>query len=139
MTDLYPGDVVVIRAAEDWPEHLFRVDYVFDDCVGGYGQRHSSAMTRCKHHLSELDPERGPLLIRSCQWYSVQKLKSRCVASHGGHMLRCSNAEVIICECVEGTPRPCLGVGQFHAGVGNVSPFQSLDLALAADDHDASL
>lgn len=36
MTDLQPGDVVVIRAAEDWPEHLFRVDYVFDDCVGGY-------------------------------------------------------------------------------------------------------
>jgi hypothetical protein len=36
MTDLHPGDVVVVRAAEDWPEHLFRVDYVFDDCVGGY-------------------------------------------------------------------------------------------------------
>ncbi|MEZ0468978.1 hypothetical protein [Phaeobacter sp. SYSU ZJ3003] len=31
-----PGDIVVICADEDWPEHLFRVDYVFDDCVGGY-------------------------------------------------------------------------------------------------------
>ncbi|PHO02129.1 hypothetical protein CSC82_20075 [Rhodobacteraceae bacterium 4F10] len=34
--DLYEGDIVVIRAGEDWPEHLFRVDYVFEDCVGGY-------------------------------------------------------------------------------------------------------
>ncbi len=33
---LKEGDVVVIRAAEDWPEHLFRIDHVFDDCVGGY-------------------------------------------------------------------------------------------------------
>ena len=29
------GDIVVIRAGEDWPEHLFRVDDVWDDCVGG--------------------------------------------------------------------------------------------------------
>jgi hypothetical protein len=36
MTDFQPGDTVVIRASEDWPEHLFRIDYVFDDCVGGY-------------------------------------------------------------------------------------------------------
>lgn len=36
MIDLQPGDVVVIAAGEDWPEHLFRVDYVFEDCVGGY-------------------------------------------------------------------------------------------------------
>nr|WP_319949494.1 hypothetical protein [uncultured Shimia sp.] len=36
MTDLEPGDTVVIAAGEDWPEHLFRVDYVFDDCLGGY-------------------------------------------------------------------------------------------------------
>ncbi len=34
--DLHPDDVVVIRASEDWPEHLFRVSEVFDDCVGGY-------------------------------------------------------------------------------------------------------
>ncbi|CUH52719.1 hypothetical protein [Shimia marina] len=33
---LHPDDIVVIRASEDWPEHLFRVDFVFDDCVGGY-------------------------------------------------------------------------------------------------------
>lgn len=32
----HPDDIVVIRASEDWPEHLFRVDFVFDDCVGGY-------------------------------------------------------------------------------------------------------
>jgi len=33
---LQPDDIVVIREAEDWPEHLFRVDFVFEDCVGGY-------------------------------------------------------------------------------------------------------
>ena len=31
-----PEDIVTIRASEDWPEHLFRVDFVFEDCVGGY-------------------------------------------------------------------------------------------------------
>lgn len=31
-----PDDIVTIRASEDWPEHLFRVDFVFEDCVGGY-------------------------------------------------------------------------------------------------------
>ncbi len=36
MIELTPGDTVVIRAGADWPEHLFRVDYVFDDCLGGY-------------------------------------------------------------------------------------------------------
>ncbi|MDP2519246.1 hypothetical protein [Shimia thalassica] len=36
MTDVQLGDIVVLAAGEDWPEHLFRVDYVFDDCVGGY-------------------------------------------------------------------------------------------------------
>lgn len=30
-----PGDIVVIRAEDDWPEHLFRVDEVWEDCVGG--------------------------------------------------------------------------------------------------------
>ncbi|MFP7572473.1 hypothetical protein [Marivita sp. S2033] len=29
------GDIVVIRAGDDWPEHLFRVDDVWDDCIGG--------------------------------------------------------------------------------------------------------
>ena len=33
--DLREGDVVVIRADEDWPEHLFRVDEVHDDLVTG--------------------------------------------------------------------------------------------------------
>jgi len=33
---LREGDVVVIRAGEDWPEHLFRVDEVFEDVVTGY-------------------------------------------------------------------------------------------------------
>ncbi len=32
---LKEGDVVVIRAGEDWPEHLFRVDEVFEDIVTG--------------------------------------------------------------------------------------------------------
>ncbi len=31
-----PGDIVVIAAFDDLPEHLFRVDQVYDDCVGGY-------------------------------------------------------------------------------------------------------
>ena len=34
--DLHPGDRVVIRAFDDIPEHLFLVDEVYDDCVGGY-------------------------------------------------------------------------------------------------------
>ena len=34
--DLKEGDVVVIRAGEDWPEHLFRVDEVYEDLVTGY-------------------------------------------------------------------------------------------------------
>ena len=34
--DLREGDVVVIRAGEDWPEHLFRVDEVYGDLVTGY-------------------------------------------------------------------------------------------------------
>lgn len=33
---LKEGDVVVIRAGDDWPEHLFRVDEVFEDMVTGY-------------------------------------------------------------------------------------------------------
>ena len=35
MDDLQEGDVVVIRAFDDWPEHLFEVDETFDDCVSG--------------------------------------------------------------------------------------------------------
>ncbi len=34
--DLKSGDVVVIRAGEVWPEHLFRIDEVFEDLVTGY-------------------------------------------------------------------------------------------------------
>ena len=30
------GDIVVIRAFDEFPEHLFEVDAVFDDCVSGY-------------------------------------------------------------------------------------------------------
>ncbi|WP_120503849.1 hypothetical protein [Sulfitobacter mediterraneus] len=36
MDDLQEGDVIVIRAFDDWPEHLFEVDETFDDCVSGY-------------------------------------------------------------------------------------------------------
>ena len=36
MTELHPDDIVIIRADEDWPEHLFRVDEIFADCVSGY-------------------------------------------------------------------------------------------------------
>ncbi|MEJ6399577.1 hypothetical protein [Yoonia sp. 208BN28-4] len=34
--NLKEGDVVVIRAGEDWPEHLFQIWEVFDDCVTGH-------------------------------------------------------------------------------------------------------
>ncbi len=34
--ELSPGDVVVIRAFDDVPEHLFRVEEVFEDCVTGF-------------------------------------------------------------------------------------------------------
>ena len=30
------GDIVIIKAGEEWPEHLFRVHSVYDDCVTGY-------------------------------------------------------------------------------------------------------
>jgi hypothetical protein len=36
MTDRREGDIVVIRSSDDWPEHLFEVDEVFEDCVSGY-------------------------------------------------------------------------------------------------------
>ena len=32
---IHPGDVVTILAFDDVPEHLFRVDEVYDDCVTG--------------------------------------------------------------------------------------------------------
>lgn len=37
MTDpvLHPDAIVVIRAFDDVPEHLFRIDEVHDDCVTG--------------------------------------------------------------------------------------------------------
>ena len=31
-----PGDVVVIAAFDDVPEHEFRIDEVLDDCVTGF-------------------------------------------------------------------------------------------------------
>ncbi len=34
--ELNPGDVVVIQAFDDVPEHLFRVEEVFEDCVTGF-------------------------------------------------------------------------------------------------------
>ena len=34
--DLKEDDVVVIRAGEDWPEHLFRILDIYDDCASGY-------------------------------------------------------------------------------------------------------
>jgi hypothetical protein len=36
MIDLQEGDIVVIRAPEDWPEQLFEVDDVCEGCVSGY-------------------------------------------------------------------------------------------------------
>ncbi len=34
--ELNPGDVVVVRAFDDVPEHHFRVEEVFEDCVTGF-------------------------------------------------------------------------------------------------------
>ncbi len=34
--ELTPGDVVVVQAFDDVPEHLFRVEEVFEDCVTGF-------------------------------------------------------------------------------------------------------
>lgn len=34
--DVKEDDIVVIREFEEYPEHLFRVSEVFDDCVTGY-------------------------------------------------------------------------------------------------------
>lgn len=33
---LKEGDIVVIRAFDDIPEHLFQVSEVYDDCITGY-------------------------------------------------------------------------------------------------------
>ena len=33
--DIREGDIVVVRAGEDWAEHLFKVTDVWEDCVGG--------------------------------------------------------------------------------------------------------
>ena len=35
LSDLDEGDIVLIAAFDDIPEHPFRVDSVFVDCVGG--------------------------------------------------------------------------------------------------------
>lgn len=37
-TQLREGSLVVIRAFDDIPEHLFEVFDVYDDCVGGYSR-----------------------------------------------------------------------------------------------------
>jgi hypothetical protein len=34
--NLKEDDVVVIRAGEDWPEHLFKIWEVYEDCATGY-------------------------------------------------------------------------------------------------------
>ncbi|WP_339760260.1 hypothetical protein [uncultured Sulfitobacter sp.] len=33
---LAPGVRIVIRAIDDIPEHMFKIDEVYEDCVGGY-------------------------------------------------------------------------------------------------------
>ncbi len=60
-----PGDVVVIAAFDDVPEHLFQIDEVFEDCVTGialtgplqgeYGEPELSMVIRV------LDPEEARL------------------------------------------------------------------------------
>jgi hypothetical protein len=36
MDDYREGDIVVIKAGEDWPQHLFKIHEVYDDCVTGH-------------------------------------------------------------------------------------------------------
>jgi hypothetical protein len=60
-----PGDVVVIGAFDDVPEHWFRVEEVYEDCIGGvaltgplqgeYGEPELSMVIRV------LDPEEARL------------------------------------------------------------------------------
>ena len=60
-----PGDVVLIRAFDDVPEHLFRVEEVYEDCITGqarmgpfqgeYGEPELSMVIRV------LDPAKVPL------------------------------------------------------------------------------
>lgn len=33
---LSPGVHILIRAFEDIPEHMFKIDEVYEDCVGGH-------------------------------------------------------------------------------------------------------
>ena len=33
---LAPGVRVVLRAFDDIPEHMFKIDEVYEDCMGGY-------------------------------------------------------------------------------------------------------
>jgi hypothetical protein len=35
-TNLKPGAIVVLEALDDIPEHLFRIDEIYEDCIGGY-------------------------------------------------------------------------------------------------------
>ncbi|PTQ60737.1 hypothetical protein [Celeribacter persicus] len=35
MIDVHPDDIVIIAAFDDVPEHLFRVEEVYDDCITG--------------------------------------------------------------------------------------------------------
>ena len=66
-----PGDVVLIRAFDDVPEHLFRVEEVYEDCIGGtalsgpfqgeYGEPELSMVIRV------LDPEEVPLGTQESQ------------------------------------------------------------------------
>lgn len=60
-----PGDIVLIGAFDDIPEHLFRVEEVFEDCISGmaltgpfqgeYGEPELSMVIRV------LDPAEVPL------------------------------------------------------------------------------
>lgn len=60
-----PGSIVLIRAFDDVPEHLFRVEEVYEDCITGkaltgplqgeYGEPELSMVIRV------LDPSEVPL------------------------------------------------------------------------------
>jgi hypothetical protein len=50
LSEITADDVVVIAASEDWPEHLFRVWEVHEDCITGLAITGPLAALTCAPH-----------------------------------------------------------------------------------------
>lgn len=69
MIAVQPGDVVVITAFDDVPEHEFKVEEVLDDCVTGfaltgpfqgeYGEPERSSIVRVLGLQGSSEPQQG--------------------------------------------------------------------------------